>query len=254
MLSEFLQNEAFAFFVVLARIGAGLMLLPGFGETYVSPRLRILLAVFISLAIVPLVQSGLPALPAGPLGLFLIVLAEILIGAFLGGAGRLMLAVLQMAGMLIAHATNLSAATVFDPSQGSQGTLTGNFLGIMGVVLIFVTNLHHLMLAALVDSYAVFPSGTMPPVGDFAEFATRLIGDGFALALQLAAPLILVALIFQVGLGLLARLMPQMHVFFIGMPLQIMAGFSVFSITLGSAMMWYLDRFPQAFSPFLLAR
>jgi flagellar biosynthetic protein FliR len=251
VLAQFLQTEAFGFFLVFARIGAGLMLLPGFGETYVSPRIRLLLALGITLAVHPLVVGDLPAMPEDALTLFLVVLAEVLVGLFLGGAGRLMLSVLQMMGMLVAHATNLSAAQIFDPTQGSQGTITGNFLGILGVVLIFAANLHHLMLGALVDSYAVFPSGTMPPVDDFAAFAVRIVGDGFALSLQLAAPLIVVALIFQVGLGVLARLMPQMHVFFIGMPLQILLGFAVFAVTLGTAMTWYLDQFGRPFETLL---
>lgn len=250
MLAEFLQNEAFAFFIVFARIGAALMLLPGFGEVYVSPRLRLLLAMTISAAIFPIVVEHVPSLPDHVLTLFLVVLAEIMIGLFLGGAARLMLAALQTGGMLMAHAMNLTAAQVFDPSQGTQGTLTGNFIGLMGVVLIFATNLHHVMLAAIVNSYTIFPVGVMPPTGDFAALATRIVADGFALALQLAAPLLFVALIFQVGLGILARLMPQMHVFFIGMPLQILLGFSVFAVTLAVTMTWFLDRFIEPFAAF----
>ncbi len=254
MLVNFVQAEVFTFFLVFSRIGAGLMLLPGFGEIYVAPRIRLFLALAISLAVQPLVRASLPEVPANALSLFILVLGEVLIGAFLGGTARLMLAALQTAGMLVAHATNLAAAQFFDPSQGSQSTLTANFLGLLGIVLIFAANLHHLMLAALVDSYTVFPTGTAPPVADFAELATRILGDGFALALQLAAPMVIVALIFQVGLGLLARLMPQMHVFFIGLPLQILLGFAVFAMTLGGAMTWYLNRFPDALSPFLVGR
>jgi len=254
MLAEFLQNEAFAFFLIFARIGSAVMLLPGFGEAYVSPRLRLLLAMSISAAIFPIVVPYVPVLPDHVLSLFLVVLAEIIVGLFLGASARLMLAALQTAGMLMAHALNLTAAQVFDPSQGTQGTLTGNFIGIMGVVLIFATNLHHVMLSALVDSYTLFPVGVMPPTDDFASLATRIVADGFQLALQLAAPLLFVALIFQVSLGILARLMPQMHVFFIAMPLQILLGFSVFAVTLGATMTWFLDRFIEPFSAFTVGR
>jgi len=108
-----------------------------------------------------------------------------------------------------------------------------------------------MMLGALIRSYEVFPSGATPPVDDFAQMATRLVSEGVGLALQLSAPVLLFALIFQVGLGLMARLMPQMHVFFIGMPLQIMLGFSIFAMALGAMMTWYLDHFVLPFSTIL---
>lgn len=251
MLSSFLQGDLFALFMVFSRIGAGMMLLPGFGETYVSPRFRLLLALAISVVVTPLVSTRLPAMPDDFLSLFVLIIGEIIVGIFLGATARFMLVVLQTAGMLVAQATNLSAAQAFDPTQGTQGTLTGNMLGIMGVLLIFVTNLHHMMLGALIRSYEVFPSGATPPVDDFAQMATRLVSEGVGLALQLSAPVLLFALIFQVGLGLMARLMPQMHVFFIGMPLQIMLGFSIFAMSLGAMMTWYLDHFVLPFSTIL---
>jgi flagellar biosynthetic protein FliR len=248
MLSTILQGDLFAFFMVFARIGSGMMLLPGFGEIYVSSRFRLLLALAISVVVTPLVSAGLPPMPGDILSLFILIFGEIVIGIFLGATARFMLVVLQTAGMLVAQATNLSAAQAFDPTQGTQGTLTGNMLGIMGILLIFVTNLHHMMLGALIRSYEVFPSGATPPVGDFAHMATRLVSEGVGLALQLAAPVMLFALIFQVGLGVMARLMPQMHVFFIGMPLQIMLGFAIFAMALGAMMTWYLDNFVRPFS------
>lgn len=250
MLAELLQGEVFAFFLVFARIGAGIMLLPGFGETYVSPRIRLMIALALSVSVFPLVSAAVPELPENVLALFVLIFGELLIGLFLGAAARLLLMVLQTAGMLIAHATHLAAAQVFDPSQGTQGTLPGNFLSVLGVLLIFATNLHHLMIGALITSYTTFPPGMAPPVDDFAALATRLVAGGFTLALQIASPLLVVALVFQVGLGLLARLMPQMHVFFIGMPLQIVVGFSIFAVTLAAGMTWYLDRFAEPFTTF----
>lgn len=117
-------------------------------------------------------------------------------------------------------------------------------------MLIFSTNLHHVMLGALVDSYATFPAGTAPPLADFAEAASRLVADGFTLALQLSALLLVVMLVMQIGLGLLARLMPQMQVFFVAMPLQILLGLAIFAFTLATAMHWYLDRFAEPFAMF----
>ncbi len=250
MLAAFLQGELFGYFLVFARLGAAIMLLPGFGEGFVSPRIRILLALAITFAVMPLVADGLPPLPGDILGLVVILFGEILIGLFIGTLARILLGALQSAGALVANFTNLSAAQVFDPSAAGMTTLPGSFLNLMALVLIFATNLHHVMLAALVDSYGAFPAGTAPPLEDFAESASRLVADGFALALQLSAPLLVVTMIMQIGLGLLARLMPQMQVFFVAMPLQILLGLAVFAVTLAAVMRWYLDRFAEPFAMF----
>ncbi|MGD9538049.1 MAG: flagellar biosynthetic protein FliR [Alphaproteobacteria bacterium] len=250
MLAAFLQGELFGYFLVFARLGAAIMLLPGFGESFVSPRIRLLLALAVTFAVMPIVADSLPAMPEQVLGLFVLLFGEILIGLFIGTLARILLGVLQSAGALIANFTSLGAAQVLDPASATPSTLPGNFLTILALVLIFATNLHHLMLAALVDSYASFPPGSAPPLDDFAEAASQLVAQGFGLAFQLAAPLLVVTLVMQIGLGLLARLMPQMQVFFVAMPLQILLGFAIVAVTLGAAMRWYLDRFAEPFALF----
>lgn len=250
MLAAFLQGELFGYFLVFARLGAAIMLLPGFGEGFVSPRIRILLALAVTFAVMPIVADALPALPPDVLGLVVLLFGEILIGLFIGTLARILLSVLQSAGALIANFTSLSAAQVFDPSAAGMTTLPGSFLNLLALVLIFATNLHHVMLGALVGSYTAFPAGSAPPLADFAEAASQLVAQGFALALQLSAPLLVVTLVMQIGLGLLARLMPQMQVFFVAMPLQILLGIAIFAVTLAAAMRWYLDRFAEPFALF----
>lgn len=87
MLSQFLAAELFAFLLIFCRMGSAIMLLPGFGEAYVSPRVRLLFALMLSLLLVPVIRS-LPPLPTSVLGLFNIMIAEILIGLFIGGLTR----------------------------------------------------------------------------------------------------------------------------------------------------------------------
>ena len=250
MLAAFLQGELFGYFLVFARLGAAIMLLPGFGEAFVSPRIRLLLALAITFAVMPIVGDRLPPLPANVFELLVVLLGEILIGLFLGALARIMFGVLQTAGSLIANFTSLGAAQALDPTTAATTPVPSNFLTILALVLIFSTNLHHVMLGALVDSYVTFPAGSAPPLNDFAEAASRLVAQGFGLALQLAAPLMVVTTVMQVGLGLLARLMPQMQVFFVGLPLQILLGIALFAVTLAAAMQWYLDRFAEPFALF----
>ena len=133
----------------------------------------------------------------------------------------------------------------FDAISAQQGALPANFLTMLGVVLLFVTDLHHLLLAGVVASYETFPPGAVLPVGGFADAVTTLVSQGFAIALALAAPFVLVGLTVTIGMGLLARLMPQVQVFFIIMPLQIGVGLGLFGLTLGAGMRWFLERFVE---------
>jgi len=250
MLQELLPANLFAFFLVFARIGAAFMVLPGFGESYVFPRGRLLFALAVSLVVAPVVQAGLPALPGNPIVLALLLLSEIAIGLFMGLLARITLFSLQTAGMVIAYQSAMANALVQDPVAGQQGAVAGSFLTTIAVVLIFITNLHHVMLAAVVDSYAVFPATGLPDMGDVADTAARLVAESFKIALQIAAPFVVIGLVFQFGVGLLARLMPQVQIFFVAMPVQIALGLFVLMVTVSAGMLLFLDRFEASITRF----
>lgn len=243
MLSQLLPSDLFALVLVFARIGSAIMLLPGFGEVYVSGRARLIIALALSLVITPIVVGLLPALPKTMGELLLLVGSEVLIGLFIGAIARFLVSSLHIAGVVMSFQTSLASAMAFDPSTAQQGSMIGTFLSVVGVFMIFIANLHHLMLAGLADSYTLFIPGSPLPVGDFAEMASRLIANSFALALKIAAPIMIIGLIFYLGLGLLARLMPQVQIFFVAIPLQIALGFFILALTLTAAMSLFLDNF-----------
>ena len=240
MLAEILPEQLFAYFLVFLRLGAAMMLLPGFGDAYVPPRVRLLLALTTTLVVAPLLLRGLPALPASPTGLTLLVLGETVVGLFLGATTRMFMAALATAGMIIASTTSLANALVTDPSAAQQGSIAGSFLTVVALTAIFALDLHHLMFRALVASYEVFPPGQALPVGAFSETVARTMAETFRLSFHIAAPFIAVGMIFYLGIGLLARLMPQVQIFFIAIPLQISLGLVVFSISLPFAIRWFL--------------
>lgn len=252
MLQNLLTDDIFALAFVFARIGAALMLLPGFGEIFVSARVRLLLAVGVTLVVTPVVGHLVPPTPDGPLATFAVLGREIAIGLFFGAIARMMVAALHMAGVIIGFQTSLANAFLFDPMNAGQGSLIGSFLNVLGVFLIFATDLHHLMLIAIVDSYTLFVPGAGVPVGDFSEAAVRVVARSFAVAMQIAAPFLVVGMLFYLGLGLLARLMPQVQVFFIAIPIQIVLGFLVMAATLSAGMMWFLGSFQNTFQSILL--
>jgi flagellar biosynthetic protein FliR len=172
---------------------------------------------------------------------------EMFIGAVLGLAARLTISALQVAGSVIAQQLGLGFVTSVDPTQGQQAAILGNFLTILGVTLVFATDLHHLAIAALDDSYAIFKPGEVPLTGDVAALTTRTVAEAFRVGIQLSAPFLVFGLLFNLGLGVLSRLMPQMQVFFIGMPLSILVGFLILLMAVGAMMAVFLGSVQTVF-------
>ncbi len=248
-LEQFLPANLFAALLIFARIGAATMLLPGFGELYVPTRFRLLLALLMAGLLTPVLGPSLPALPESPAALALMVMGEVLVGVFIGTLARILVAALEMAGMIVSLQTGLSAATMFNPlAEQSSSPLPSALYGMLGVVLIFVTDLDHLLLRAAVESYALFTPGALPPVGDFTETVTHFAAGSFRLAFEMAAPFIVIGLVFFVALGLIARMVPQLQVLFIAQPLQILGGLGLFAVVLLTGMRWFLTEFVQQFS------
>jgi flagellar biosynthetic protein FliR len=201
--------------------------------------------------VVATVGDKLPAPPASALGLCVLILGEVVVGAFLGAVMRMLMGSLEVAGTLIAQRAGLAAVNILNPSLASQGALPSALLGVVGVVAIFITDLHHLFIRAIVDSYATLVPGAALPAGDFSELAVRLAATSFRIGVQMAAPFLVVGLIFALGLGLLARLMPQLQVFFIAMPLQIALGIAMIALTLSAVMLFWLRSFEDVLRGFL---
>jgi flagellar biosynthetic protein FliR len=234
---------AAAFMLVFARIGAMVMLLPGFGEANIPVRVRLAIALALTLIILPLHRNAYTVSMTSMAPLLVLMVHEIIIGVVLGATARVTLSALAVAGSVIAQQLGLGFVTTVDPTQGQQGALLSNFLTLLGITLLFATDMHHLVIAALSESYRVFSPGELLSSGDVAALATRAFATAFKIGIQLSAPFIVFGLVFNLGLGVLARLMPQMQVYFVGVPLSILAGFLILAAILGTMMGTYLDYF-----------
>lgn len=234
---------AAAFMLVFARIGAMVMLLPGLGETNIPVRIKLAIALLLALIILPLHRQAYQVDMGSMASLLVLMLHEIVIGILLGATARVTLSALQVAGSVIAQQMGLGFVQSVDPTQGQQGVLVGNFLTLLGVTLLFATDTHHLVIAALNDSYKIFSPGETLASGDVAALATRAFAAAFRIGLQLSAPFLVFGLVFNIGLGVLARLMPQMQVYFVGVPLSILAGFLILAAVLAAMMGSFLDYF-----------
>lgn len=252
MLVETLPLTAYIFILIFARIGTIFMLMPGFSEKTVAVRIRLVLAVMVSIMMYPIVAENYGAVPANFWAVGVALLREMLVAALLGVSVRLVMAALQIAATTIAFQLGLSFAMGPDPSTGLQTVQLGTFLSTLAITMIFATDLHYLMIGAMHDSYQLFPVNQSLPVGDFANYAVDIVADSFVIAVKLSAPFIVYGLIFYFGLGLLSRLMPQLQVFFIAMPANILVGTILFMILLLTMMSWYLGHLETVLGKFVI--
>jgi len=236
-------DQVWAGALIFARIGAILLSLPGIGEGYVPPRIRLALALVVSLVLWPVVVGALPALPETIGGMVGWVLREVITGLMIGALLRMFTSALSTAGEIVSLQTTLSFAQTANPLQAQPGSTLASFLMLFGTVLIFATNTHHLFIAGLVGSYEAIAPAKPLVIGDFATMAVRTVGDSFMLGVQLAAPVIVFALIFNLASGLVARVMPSFQIFFAAAPLSVILGLSVFALSLGVVGTVFIDRY-----------
>ncbi len=251
MLGDLIQLNIFAFFLIFARVGTVFMLMPGIGSGYVSVKLRLPIALALCFILTPLLSASLPGIPGAQIDMTVLILGEVTIGVFIGLIGRITLGALQTAGTLIALFASLANALIRDPIAEQQSSLIATFLSLLGMVLIIVTDLHHLMIRGVVESYSLFQPGHPLAIGDFSEMLSRRLADSFELGVQLASPFLLAALVYYIGLGILGRLMPILPVFIVVMPLQIVGQIGFLMLSLSAMMMYFLSRFEDVIIVFL---
>ena len=240
-------------FAVFCRVGAFFMTAPGLGDFSLSPRIRLAAALVVAGIMTPGAVAFYPAWAGAEISPAYtgIIVGEIIAGGFLGIAARVMMSALNVAGQIIALQMGLSLAQIFDPTQQLQGAIVGGFLAILGTTMIFAADFHHLMLAALGDSYVLMAPGVTPQFGDMAELMTTTLSGAFSLGLRLAAPFVLFGLVFYIGAGVLNRLMPQAQVFFMMMPANLLLGLMLLMLTVGMIMSVFLGAFEDHLVQFL---
>lgn len=241
---NWLPNTAFLYLLMFSRIGAILMLMPALGEDMIPMRMRLSFALAFTLVLYPLLSPTLPSMPEDVMAIVGLIFHELIIGIILGSIVRISVMATQVAGAIIAFQTGLSSAMAADPTQvGVQGAVFSSFLSFLGMVLIFATDLHHMALAATYDSYMVFPLDAPLMFDDAAQLAIRTVAGAFSVGLQMSAPFIVFGLVFNLGAGILARLMPALQVYFLLMPANIFIGLALFAMLLMMMMGWYLSHF-----------
>lgn len=235
-----LPSQALLLALVLARVGALVMMLPGISETEVPPMPRAGFALALALLLLP---SAAPrgALADDAAALLRALVIEVAIGLWIGWLARVAVLALQTAGQMASMATGLTNVLQPDALMGGQGSAMGRAFALAGPLLVLTTGLHEWPLRALAGSYSWLPVGGQGALPWQADEAVAAVGGSFAIALAVSGPLVVLSLVWHVGLALASRLVPQLQVFLVAAPGQILGGLIALSLAAGAMLVPWLQ-------------
>lgn len=242
---HWLLKDIWPYGLVFARWFTVSLLTPGMGGMLVQPWVRVPFVLSISICLTPALQQlGLLATQ----GISVLVLCqEIIIGVFLGLFAKTLLQLLEVAGSIISHQAGLSNALSNQSIAEEQSSLPGTFLYMGILAFIFVNDFHHGIFSGIFESYRYFPLGSTLFLGDMAHTIIQLIDKGFRVSVQITSPFLILGTVFYLTIGLLNRLMPQIHVFFVAQPLEILFSFLIFISAINNMFATYGNFLFQAF-------
>ena len=236
-------QEVFEFLLVFTRLSGVFLFMPVFSSRYVPRRIRLLFAVILAFMMTPVLSKLVPEMPESALELARLLFVEATVGLFLGMFPYFLMSAIDLVGTAASQATGFSNATAFDPSTNVQSTLLTTFLTLTGLVLIVVTDTHYIMLGSLVSSYGLFPVGAGLPAEDMAGQLTSALSSSFTYGFQIASPFIIMTVLLYSSMGVMSRLMPQLNIMFVVMPLQVYLGMALMMISISLMMRWFLSYF-----------
>jgi flagellar biosynthetic protein FliR len=247
-LGPLLDLWTYQFMLVFARVGAAAVLLPGIGDLRVPARVRLLFALALSVLTLGAVGGSLPAAAPELGALVWQIVGEVAVGLFIGATAAALLAILHMAGNVIAAQIGLGNALTGELFSAEQGASIGAALTAAGLVIIFATGLDHMMLSAIAQSYDGLPVGRLAAVEDLAQGFAATLSSAFAVAIQLSTPFLVLGLAFNVGLALANRALPQLPVFFVGLPASLVGGIVVLMVAAPAILFAFAEAFEALFT------
>jgi len=212
------------FLFVLLRVGALIMFIPILGSAQVPGRIKIGFILFVSIAVFPMVRSTPMPDPKGLFELVICLFSEITIGVAVGYTARLMFTAVQIAGTIVDFQMGFGVVNVIDPQTETQVSITAQFQNILTILFFLALDAHHIIIGAIVESFFLINPSEVNFSTFTPEVMLMLFKATFITAVKIAAPIMAILFFISVGLGLVARTVPQMNVFIVGFPLQIGVG------------------------------
>ena len=252
ILNPFSPEVIFNVVLLFCRVGTSFFMMPIFGEKNLPVLIRLAIAIAATIGIFGAFEGSMVDIPQNTLKSAIFIACEITSGLFIGLVCRIIISSIHTAGMSIGSSIGVSAAIMFDISQGDQSSIIGTFMNMIMIVLLLNMDLHLIFIKALSESYTNIPLGMFFKSNiNMLEILVRALSQAWQIALQIASPFIISSLIVYVGAGILSRLMPQIQIFFLMLPMQIMLGLIILSLTLPALVNWYASRHYEQLSTFL---
>jgi flagellar biosynthetic protein FliR len=176
------------------------------------------------------------------------VLADVVTGLWIGWLARIIVLALAMGGQLLSYMVGLSSVLQPDPELGAQATAVSRLLGLAAPTLLLASGLYAAPLVALAGSYRLIPPGALLPAQDAVPGVMAGFTQTFALALRLAAPFVLVGMVWQLAVGLVSRFTPRVQMHFLSMPGQIVGGLMLLALLSGALLTVWDEAVRDAFA------
>ena len=227
------QDHAAVFLLMLTRCSGIFMIAPFFGSLNIPVTIRAAAAFAFTLVLFPVVDGlGTVAAPPSVWAFAGSVLVELFIGWLIGFVAYVCFSAIHMAGKVMDMQVGFAVVNVMDPTSGQQIPLIGSLLYNLGIIVFLVTNGHHVIITALAESFRMVPLAAMQPNLSLTMLLVDFTNGIFVTGMKIAMPVTFAILLVNVALGILARTMPQMNIFVVGIPLQLMVGVGVLSMLL----------------------
>ncbi|MBI3440343.1 MAG: flagellar biosynthetic protein FliR [Proteobacteria bacterium] len=252
-LQELVVGNIFAFLLIFMRFGTALMIMPGIGATFVPAQIRLLFALALSFVLTPVLAPHLPTIPENTSAFLALLISEAVIGFFIGTVMRILVSALDTAGTIVSIQAGFSNATLFNPAADAQGSIMSAVYSSLGVTIMLAADLHHQMLAVVVDSYQLYPAnGVLLDMDTASDTIGKIAAVAFKIGTQIAIPFLIVGTLVQMGFGVLGRLLPQVQVFFLAMPAQIFLSMLILVLTLTAGIVYWLNGYETILSQALV--
>jgi flagellar biosynthesis protein FliR len=245
------QGTILALFLAFCRMGGCVMTLPGFGSSRVPSQIRLFTAVAISMAVLPVLWDSIYPRATAPGATYIgLIVTETLIGVMYGMIARLYTLSLQFAGAILTTSIGFSAPGGSDVLEDSQDTQLTNMLTLSGLLLLFMMDFHHIVFRALVDSYDATPVGAIMDPQKMLITLTDTLRASMMIMLRLASPFLIYGLMFNVAVGLINKLSPQIPVYFISTPFLLAGGMFLLYLSIAALVRQFADGFVPIYNAF----
>jgi flagellar biosynthetic protein FliR len=243
------QGTVLALFLAFCRIGGCIMVLPGFSSGRVPPQIRLLLAAALSMAVMPLLWNTIyPEVSKSGATYIGLIFTETVIGLMYGMMARLFTLGLQFAGTVISMLIGFNAPGGMDIIEESNETTLTSMISFCGLMMLFILDFHHYVLQALVDSYSVIPFGGHIEARASLVSVTDTLQSTFFIMLRLTSPFLLYGLMFQISIGFINKLAPQIPIYFISTPYLLMGGLFMLYLSIAAMISQFSDAFLGVFN------